>query len=89
MNGIAIALLLASTSAPEPGPAAVRVPWRDAVAVPLVSSEDRGCCVLKPNAIKTSWQYSDDEFRRECARAARAADIDFDFYKGKSCADVK
>jgi hypothetical protein len=53
------------------------------------SSEDRGCCVLKPSLVKTSWKYRDNEFRRECARFAKAAAIDWDFYKDKHCREVR
>ena len=36
-------------------------------AAPLGQSmDDRGCCILKPNAVKSSWTYTDNEIRRQC-----------------------
>lgn len=51
--------------------------------------DEKGCCVLKPSAVKGEWEYHDNEIRRQCVLDARQSNADWDFYKDKSCDDVK
>lgn len=53
------------------------------------SRDDRGCCVIKPSSLKTSWTFYDSYTRGSCVDAARQANVNSDFYKDQSCNAVK
>ena len=100
---IVLALACAETSASlagRQGPPTVATPAgigdvttatriADSFSADPQSRDDRGCCVIKPGAVKSGWTYYDNYTRGSCVDAARQVNVNWDFYKDKSCNAVK
>jgi hypothetical protein len=85
LSGSALAIVQSHLSAGRD----LRATSYPSTALAAQSRDDRGCCVIKPTAVKTGWEYYDRWTRGSCVDAARKASVDWDFYKDKSCSQVK
>jgi hypothetical protein len=57
-----------------------------------ISETDKGCCVVRYSAIKTTWEWTDGDTRANCAKKASDAGLNhsqYDFYKDQKCDDVR